>query len=126
MGFIQQIKNVFSKPSNRVLRDVWYNNWSQFVVGTLPFGEPIFHNIVEILTDLTNDVTLTPKQGQDLVEFTLFKKFFDLYGQEILNRYFDDGYVSSQRPSSALASQTFSICGLTSNTSTTCSTHRTR
>ena len=93
MGFLQTIQNVFSKPKNRVLRDVWYSNWSQFVVGTLPFGEPIFHNIVEILTDLANDVTLTPKQGQDLVDFSLFKKFYDMYGQEIMNRYFDDGYV---------------------------------
>ena len=93
MGFLQKIQNVFSKPQNRVLRDVWYNSWSQWTIGTLPFGEPIFHNIVEILTDLTNDVTLVAKQGQDLVDFAQFKKFYDLYGQEILNRYFDDGYV---------------------------------
>ena len=93
MGIFKQISDVFSKPKNRVLRDVFYSNWSQFVIGTLPFGEPIFHNIVEILTDLANDVTLVPKQGQDLVDFNIFKKFYDLYGQEILNRYFDDGYI---------------------------------
>ena len=93
MGFLQQIKNVFSKPYNRYLRDVWYSSYSQLTIGCLPFGDPIYHNIVEMLTDLTNDVTLVPKPGQDLVDFNLFKKFFDLKGQEILNRYFDDGYV---------------------------------
>lgn len=93
MSLLQRIQNVFSKPSNRVLRDVWYSSYSQFTIGCLPFGDPIYHNIVEMLTDLTNDVTLVPKAGQDLVDFNLFKKFFDLKGQEILNRYFDDGYV---------------------------------
>lgn len=91
MSIFQNIKNVFSKPQNRVLRDFWYGyHWD---IGCLPFGDPIYHNIVELLTDLTNDVTLQPQQGQDLVEFSLFKKFFEMYGQEILNRYFDDGYV---------------------------------
>lgn len=93
MNFMQRISDVFSKPKNRVLRDVWYNSWTQFTIGTLPFGEPIFHNIVEILTDLVNDTTLIAKPGQDLVKFSIYKKFFDSYGQEILNRYFDDGYI---------------------------------
>ena len=93
MGIFKQISDVFSKPKNRVLRDVWYSNLSQWTIGCLPFGEPIYHNIVEILTDLCNDVTLVPKQGQELMEFSLFKKFYNMYGQEILNRYFDDGYI---------------------------------
>lgn len=92
MGVFQKITDLFSKPRNRVLRENWYSP-AQLTIGCLPFGDPIYHNIVELLTDLTNDVTLQPLPNQDLVTFSLFKKFFDMYGQQILNRYFDDGFV---------------------------------
>ena len=56
------------------------------------FAGLMFLNIIELLTDITNDVTLTLKKG-DPLRFAEFKVFFDNYGQETLNMLFNKGYA---------------------------------
>lgn len=56
------------------------------------FAQVMFMNIVELLTDITNDVVLTLRKG-DAMRFAEYKMFFDNYGQECLNKLFNKGYV---------------------------------
>lgn len=63
--------------------------------GTLRFADVIFRNAVELLTDLTNDVTWVnlKKNGKDNLAFAEFKRFFDEEGKACLWRYFRYGYA---------------------------------
>lgn len=45
-------------------------------IGCKQFGETVFLNIVEILTDLANDVTWV-NQGRDAMRFAEFRRFFE-------------------------------------------------
>ena len=56
------------------------------------FAQVLFMNVVELLTELANDVTLTLKKG-DAMRFAEFKIFFDNYGQETLNVLFNKGFA---------------------------------
>lgn len=56
------------------------------------FAQVMFMNIVELLTDIANDATLTLKRG-DAMRFAEFNLFFNNYSQECLNRLFNKGYV---------------------------------
>lgn len=56
-----------------------------------PFAQAIFLNIVELLTDLTNDTILLLKRG-DTVRFAELKVFFESDGQLVLNRLFENGF----------------------------------
>ena len=49
-------------------------------------------NIVELLTDITNDVTLILKKGNSML-FAEFNVFFSDYGQIVLNKLFNKGYA---------------------------------
>lgn len=62
-------------------------------IGCDPFARVIFRNIVELLTDITNDVTLINKNGKKAVLFAEFKAFFDTWGKVVLNRLYISGYV---------------------------------
>lgn len=56
------------------------------------FAQVIFMNIVELLTDITNDVTLILKKGNSML-FAEFNVFFSDYGQLVLNKLFNKGYA---------------------------------
>lgn len=56
------------------------------------FAQVMFMNIVELLTDIANDVTLTLKRG-NAMRFAEFNLFFNNYSQECFNRLFNKGYV---------------------------------
>lgn len=56
------------------------------------FADVLFMNIVEGLTDLTNDTTLLLKKG-DVSKFADLKVFFDTDSQRLLNRLFIKGFV---------------------------------
>lgn len=56
------------------------------------FAQVIFMNIVELITELTNDVTFTLRRG-DQMRFAEFKLFFEIYGQEALNKLFNKGFA---------------------------------
>ena len=56
------------------------------------FAQVLFMNIVELITELTNDVTFTLLRG-DQMRFAEFKLFFEIYGQEALNKLFNKGFA---------------------------------
>ncbi len=56
------------------------------------FAQVLFMNIVELLTDIANDVTLTLKSG-DTMRFAEFNVFFNNNGQEVLNILFNKGFA---------------------------------
>lgn len=62
------------------------------------FSELIFVNIVEILTDLINDVSFLLRSG-DVVLFGEFIAFVNTYGQRVLNELFFRGYVVAEHTS---------------------------
>jgi len=55
------------------------------------FATVIYLNIVELLTEITNDVTLILKRG-DVMLFSELNVFFNKYGQEVLNELFTSGF----------------------------------
>lgn len=56
------------------------------------FGETIFRNIVELLTDLTNDVEWHNVDARGNLRFAEFKAFFERDGQLALWRVYRHGY----------------------------------
>ena len=56
------------------------------------FSNVIYMNIIELLTDIANDVTFVNKSG-DAMLFAEFNTFFNDDGQEALNRLFIDGFA---------------------------------
>lgn len=61
-------------------------------ISRLDFGRVIFLNIVEILTDLINDVTFTPNGKNDALLLAQFKVFVEHYGQNVLNALYLNGF----------------------------------
>lgn len=58
-----------------------------------PFGQALFRNVVELLTDLSNDVVWkNAKLGQNS-KFAEFQIFFERDAQLVLWRYYKQGYV---------------------------------
>ena len=58
-----------------------------------PFGDTIFRNIVELLTDLTNDVEWVNLRRTGNLRFAEFKVFFERDGQLALWRVYRYGYA---------------------------------
>ena len=54
------------------------------------FSDVIFNSIVELVTDIANDVTLTYKAGNQML-FADFNLFFNTDGQLVMNRIFNKG-----------------------------------
>lgn len=102
MKIFDYFKRVVSSRKNLILQDKTDYNFN-LNCGCLPFGDVIFINIVEILTDLINDVELVKTRKGDALDFAFFKKFISLDGKTILNRTFTDGYVVIKLPSSGLS-----------------------
>ena len=73
-----------------VLRIGWQSGFNGITV--MPFARLIFRNIVELLTDILNDVELT-NNGSDNMEFAEFKRFVEDEGQSALYRTFRYGYA---------------------------------
>jgi len=57
-----------------------------------PFAQAIFENIIELLTDLTQDTTLVLRKGDSML-FAEFAELFNTDGQLILNRLFNNGFA---------------------------------
>lgn len=60
----------------------WVGGWEGLTC--LPFGELVFQNTVEMLTDLNNDVTFTNVDGRDAMTFAEFVRFFNEEGEAAL------------------------------------------
>lgn len=74
-----------------VLRPSYYvGGWEGLTC--LPFGELVFQNAVELLTDLCNDVTFS-LQGEGRMAFAEFVRFFNEQGDAALWRVYRYGYA---------------------------------
>lgn len=93
MNIIDKIGGIFRRGAN-VLVNQSIIPFSQFAESRMPFGIVVFQNIVELLTDITNDVMLVNKKPtEDVMRFALFKAFFDSWGKFVLTRLYLDGFV---------------------------------
>lgn len=59
----------------------------------LPFGELVFQNVVELVTDLSNDVTFTLADGRGMMTFAEFKRFFEDFGEMAMWRVYRYGFA---------------------------------
>ena len=81
-----------SRRKDVLIDNTDYGYFGGLQVSKYPFANVIFANIYELLTDLCNDVTFARVSG-DTMLFAGFRTLFDNYGQEILNRLFEQGFV---------------------------------
>lgn len=94
MTIIDKIRNIFTRNENLIVKDPYQTSSWDWMTTHLEFGNVIFQNIMEILTDLVNDVELKRiNKNTDIYDFATFKTFFEQDGKDVLNRYFVHGYV---------------------------------
>lgn len=78
-------KKSFLRPS------YWVGGWGD--ITCLPFGDLVFQNVVEMLTDLNNDVTFTNIGGNKAMDFAEFVRFFEDWGETALYRVYRYGFA---------------------------------
>lgn len=82
------------KRSARVLRS---KREAEFVNGwgfeRRPYSEVIFKNIVELLTDLANDVAFINAGGTNNLLFAELNRFYNNFGKLVLDILYDRGYA---------------------------------
>lgn len=94
MEIFNKISEAFKAFRNRrVIRDNRVTTSLFDGIGCEPFARVIFRNIIELLTDITNDVTFTNINGKRNVLFSEFVGFFNAWGKVVLNRLFLNGFV---------------------------------
>lgn len=94
MEIFNKISEIFKAfKSRRTLLDKRVARGGYEGIGCEPFARVIFRNIVELLTDITNDVTLTNANGKRNVLFSEFKGFFDNWAKVVLNRLYFQGFA---------------------------------
>ena len=99
MKLTDKIRNIFTRGKNLVVKDPYQTSSWNWLTTNLEFGNVIFNNVMEILTDLVNDVELSRvNKNTDVFEFANFKTFFEQDGKDVLNRYFVNGYVVIKLP----------------------------
>lgn len=89
---------LFSSFRDRLRRKASYLRPSYFVTGwegisCLPFGELVFHNTVELLTDLNNDVTFSLLSDRGRMTFAEFDRFFKQEGETAMWRVYRYGFA---------------------------------
>lgn len=84
--------SVFRRRTDTISRQAGFGFLGNLKLSALPFADVVFFNMVELITDLYNDVEIQLKKG-DKALFFAFSKFFYVYGQQVLNMYYRDGVV---------------------------------
>lgn len=74
-----------------ILKTDSYIGWEGLTC--LPFGELVFRNIVELLTDLANDVTWVHIDKSDALTFARFTAFFEAEAKTVLWRVYRNGFA---------------------------------
>lgn len=85
------IDRIALRKRSNFLRSYGVLSWDN--IGCLPFGEMVFQNIVEMVTDLNNDVTFTNLTGGDSMTFAEFNRFFEDEGEAALWRVYRHGFA---------------------------------
>jgi hypothetical protein len=99
------IKKFFGSNRNVLLKNT--NTFADLAFNAMPFGKTLFISCVEMVTDLINDVTFTLQRG-DKDRFNSFVAFVNNYGEFVLNKIYNDGFV-------VLADTPAGICVLNSS-----------
>lgn len=92
MNIIDYIQRVFRRGS-AILRTSGRDVINPFAMSCLQFGNVIFLNIVELMTDLSSEVHWNALRKSDTVMFAEFRSFYDRYGRQILTRLYTDGFA---------------------------------
>lgn len=95
MRIIDEIKKRFFRQSEVIF---WRNGRPYFDGWGFcrhKFAEVIWYNICDILTDLIEDVQISnaAPTPENSVRFAAFKSFVYVYGKQVLQRLFDEGFV---------------------------------
>ena len=69
----------------------WFSGWEG--ISCLPFGELVFHNTVELLTDLNNDVEFSLVGDKGRMTFAEFVRFFKVEGETAMWRVYRYGFA---------------------------------
>lgn len=98
MNIIKHIADLFKfRKRDDILIGSNVSTFSALSLSRLPFARLVFLNIIELLTDLVNDVTFSfvgnDTNGKKRILFGQFKAFVELYGQLVLHRVFIDGFA---------------------------------
>lgn len=89
MKIIDNIRSYFFRRWQAVR--TYVTTWGS--ISCYPYGETIYRNIVELLTDLCNDVQWVNLGKKDNLRFAEFKVFFERDGQTALWRCYKQGYA---------------------------------
>ncbi len=92
MKISDYIQRIFRRGAS-MLRTNGRDVLNPFTISCLPFGNVIFLNIVELLTDLASEVHWVALKKVDVIRFAEFRSFYDMYGRQILTRLYSDGFV---------------------------------
>lgn len=92
MRITDAIRQMFTKNKNTLLLPaLTWNGWEG--ISCLPFGELVFQNVVELLTDLNNDVTFANLTDKQRMTFAEFVRFFNDEGETTLWQTYRQGYA---------------------------------
>lgn len=92
MTIRDRIRGLFIRNKSTFLRPSYiWSGWEG--LSALPFGELVFENIVEMLTDLNNDVTFILDEDRNRMTFAEFVRFFNEDGEVALWRVYRHGFA---------------------------------
>ena len=93
MRITNYITSIFRRRDSVLSEQISCQSWAWDVCeAARPFGQVVWLNITELLTNLINDVTFSDRSGNALL-FAQFKDFVNRYGEKVLIRLFDEGAV---------------------------------
>lgn len=90
MPLFSRLTSRFRRKANFLRPAITMDGWEGLTC--LPFGELVFQNVVELLTDLTNDVDWERNQGPTMT-FAEFVRFFKDEGETALWCVYRHGYA---------------------------------
>lgn len=90
MPLFSSIRDRLRRKSSYLHPSYFWGGWDS--ITCLPFGELVFRNIVEMLTDLNNDVTWL-NNGNNNMTFAEFVRFFNDEGEASLWRTYRYGFA---------------------------------
>ena len=91
MPFFKTIAARFRRKSSYLRPAYFTQGWEGMTC--LPFGELVFQNVVEMLTDLNNDVDFVLTGDRGRMTFAEFVRFFKTEGEDALWRVYRYGFA---------------------------------
>lgn len=87
------VSRLFPRLSRKtsILKTDYYDGWEGLTC--YQFGDLVFRNIVELLTDIANDVSWVHLDQYDTLTFARFVRFFEDEGKVILWRIYRQGFA---------------------------------